>query len=317
MTTVSCAEMSELDLSTPVQRADRRPAIELRDVRRSFGRTVALDGATFSVSPGTVTGFVGPNGAGKTTAIRILLGLDRADGGEALVDGRPFRELERPGRTVGAVLDSAGFHPGRSGRAHLRAHADLVPAGHERVDELLEAVGLEGAADRAVGGYSLGMRRRLALATALLGEPAILVLDEPTNGLDPAGTRWLRELVRNFASDGGTVLVSSHVLAEVAHVAEEVVVIKGGRVVAEARIEDLAAANVVHVRTRNLRQLSAALQRSGAQAVKVDGDLLAVAGATPEEVGLVAAAERIPLIHLSVHHRSLEELFFDLTEDGR
>jgi ABC-2 type transport system ATP-binding protein len=215
--------------------------VAVDSLTKRFGDVTAVDGLTFSLEPGTVTGFVGPNGAGKTTTLRLLLGLVEPTAGEALVGGRTYRELEDPVRTVGAVLESSDFHPGRSGRDHLRVLAAAASIPDARVDEVLALVGLDAAAGRRVNGYSLGMRQRLGLAAALLGDPSLLVLDEPANGLDPAGVRWLRTLLRGFAERGGTVLVSSHVLAEVAQTVDQVVIIEGGQLVAVARIDELTA----------------------------------------------------------------------------
>jgi ABC-2 type transport system ATP-binding protein len=214
--------------------------VRVESLTKRFGDVTAVDRLTFSLQPGTVTGFVGPNGAGKTTTLRLLLGLAEPTAGEALVFGRRYRELENPALRVGAVLESNDFHPGRSGRDHLRVLARAAEIPDARADEVLELVGLNAAAGRRVRGYSLGMRRRLGLATALLGDPALLVLDEPANGLDPAGVRWLRTLLRGFAEQGGTVLVSSHVLAEIAQTVDHVVIIDRGRVVAVAPLDQLA-----------------------------------------------------------------------------
>jgi ABC-2 type transport system ATP-binding protein len=214
--------------------------VSVRSLTKRFGDVTAVDGLSFSLRPGSVTGFVGPNGAGKTTTLRLLLGLAEPTAGEALVFGRRYRELENPTRSVGAVLESNDFHPGRSGRDHLRVLARAAQIPELRVDEVLRLVGLEAAAGRRVKGYSLGMRQRLGLAAALLGDPALLVLDEPANGLDPAGVRWLRTLLREFAARGGTVLVSSHVLAEIAQTVDQVVIIERGRLVAVAPLDELA-----------------------------------------------------------------------------
>jgi ABC-2 type transport system ATP-binding protein len=214
--------------------------VSVRSLTKRFGDVTAVDGLTFSLRPGTVTGFVGPNGAGKTTTLRLLLGLAEPTTGQALVFGQRYRELENPALSVGAVLESNDFHPGRSGRDHLRVLARAAEIPDARVDELLALVGLEATAGRRVKGYSLGMRQRLGLATALLGDPALLVLDEPANGLDPAGVRWLRSLLRGFAERGGTVLVSSHVLAEIAQTVDQVVIIDRGRLVVAAPLAELA-----------------------------------------------------------------------------
>jgi ABC-2 type transport system ATP-binding protein len=207
---------------------------------KRFGDVTAVDQLTFSLRPGTVTGCVGPNGAGKTTTLRLLLGLAEPTAGAALVFGRRYRELENPAHSVGAVLESDDFHPGRSGRDHLRVLARAAEIPDARVEQALALVGLEADAERRVKGYSLGMRQRLGLAAALLGDPALLILDEPANGLDPAGMRWLRTFLRSFAERGGTVLVSSHVLAEIAQTVDQVLIIDRGRLVAIARLDELA-----------------------------------------------------------------------------
>ena len=216
------------------------PVVTVDALTKRFGRMVAVDALSFSLEAGTVTGFLGPNGAGKTTTLRLLLGLARPSGGEALVFGHRYRDLPNPTRRVGALLESNDFDPGRSGRNHLRALALAAGIGVERVQELLELVELDGAASRVVGGYSLGMRQRLGLAGALLGAPELLVLDEPANGLDAAGVHWLRGFLRQFAATGGTVLVSSHLLAEVAQSVDRVVIIDRGRQVATVAMADLA-----------------------------------------------------------------------------
>jgi ABC-2 type transport system ATP-binding protein len=214
--------------------------VTVRRLTKRYDGLAAVENLTFTLEAGTVTGFLGPNGAGKTTTLRLLLGLAAPSAGEALLFGRPYRELDAPTRRVGAVLESGDFHPGRSGRDHLRALAIAAVIPASRVDEVLELVELEGAADRRVGGYSLGMRQRLGLAGALLGDPELLILDEPANGLDPAGVHWLRRFLRGFADRGGTVLVSSHMLAEVGQTVDRVVIINRGRLVAAARLDQLA-----------------------------------------------------------------------------
>jgi ABC-2 type transport system ATP-binding protein len=218
------------------------PAIAVRGLTKSFRGRPAVADVNFDVFDGRVVGLLGPNGAGKTTTTRMILGLAAADSGQALLHGKPYRDLEQPARTVGAVLDSGGLHPGRTGRDHLRIGALQIGVPPARVDALLDEVGLHEAADRRVAGYSLGMRQRLALAAALLGEPSILVLDEPANGLDPAGMHWLRGIIRSFADAGGSVLLSSHVLSEVALVADDIVVIAQGKVAAAGELNATVAA---------------------------------------------------------------------------
>jgi ABC-2 type transport system ATP-binding protein len=215
--------------------------IQIGEVTKRFGQVTAVNGLSFDVQPGTVTGFLGPNGAGKTTTLRMLLGLVTPDSGTATINGAAYQDLPEPLRTVGAVLEAASFYPGRTARAQLRIQALAADADPGRVGDVLELTGLAGAADRRVGGFSLGMRQRLGLASALLAEPQVLILDEPTNGLDPEGVRWLRGLLRGFAADGGTVLVSSHLLAEVAQTVDAVVIIDHGRLVAQGPVAELTA----------------------------------------------------------------------------
>jgi ABC-2 type transport system ATP-binding protein len=217
------------------------PVVELSSLSKHYDEVVAVDDVSFSLAAGTITGFLGPNGAGKTTTLKVLLGLAEATAGEALVFGRRYRELEQPARCVGAVLESNDFHPGRSGRDHLRALAIAAEIPPSRIAEVLELVELSDKADRRVRTYSLGMRQRLGLAAALLGDPELLVLDEPANGLDPVGVHWLRGFLRRFAERGGSVLVSSHVLAEVAQAVDQVVIIDRGRLLANARLDELTS----------------------------------------------------------------------------
>jgi ABC-2 type transport system ATP-binding protein len=223
----------------PAQVRGREPVVTARSLTKRYGDVVAVDDVSFALEAGTVTGFLGPNGAGKTTTLRLLLGLAEPTAGEALILGRRYRELESPARRVGAVLESNDLHPGRSGRDHLRALALAAEIPGARVEDVLELVQLERAAGRRVKTYSLGMRQRLGLAAALLGDPELLILDEPANGLDPAGVRWLRTFLRRFAKQGGTVLVASHVLAEVAQAVDQVVIIDRGRLVAAAALDEL------------------------------------------------------------------------------
>ena len=283
---------------------------------KRYGSVQAVADLSFSVEAGRVTGFIGPNGAGKSTTLRMLLGLVRPDSGTASFDGHGYAQLEHPAGHVGAVLEDASFHPGRSGRNHLRvlAAAGSHPPG--RVDALLERVGLATAADRRVKGYSMGMRQRLGLAAALLGDPEVLILDEPANGLDPPGIRWIRGLLRTEAERGRAVLVSSHLLSELAQSVDDVVVIAGGELRASGPVEQvLGGANdpVTRVRSQDPRLLIAALRECG-HAIEIEsaGGLI-VRGATPEEVGRVAADQRVALVELGAATRSLEDAFLELT----
>ena len=290
--------------------------IEIDDVVKRYGDTIAVDGVSFVAPSGAVTGFLGPNGAGKTTTLRVLLGLARPDRGRAVVDGVAYADLPSPRRAVGAVIDDMGFHPGRSGRDHLRVIARAAGISPRRVDEVLEFVDLSAAADRGAGGYSQGMRQRLGLAAALLGDPGVLVLDEPANGLDPAGMAWLRQLLADWASQGRTVLFSSHVLSEVQMVADKVVIISDGRVVRDESLASLRdAAAAVVVRTDDRDRLATLAETAGWR-VRPDGsDRLVIHGASPAEVGAVATQEAIVLSELSAEApaRQLEDLFLDLT----
>ena len=288
--------------------------IEVSGLTKRYGSTVAVDGLGFRAERGRVTGFLGPNGAGKTTTLRILLGLVRPTSGTATIGGRPYAELEEPGRAVGAVLETTSFHPGRSGRSHLRVLAAAGGFPDARVDELLELVGLRDAASRRVGGYSLGMRQRLGLAAALLGEPEVLVLDEPANGLDPEGIRWLRTLLRGEADAGRTVLVSSHVLAELAQLADDAVIVHRGRFVTQGTVAELTAraAGGTRARSPEAERLAAALRQRGLEA-RVDGEAV-LTGAPPEQVGEAAAAAGVVLHELVAERASLEEAFLELTQ---
>jgi ABC-2 type transport system ATP-binding protein len=246
MSATGAAASSHIDARTkgPLDPADgaREPVVTASSLTKRYDDVVAVDKLNFSLEPGTVTGFLGPNGAGKTTTLRLLLGLAEPTAGEALVFGRRYDQLEQPTRRVGAVLESNDFHPGRSGRDHLRVLALAAEIPEGRVDEVLELVELRDAAERRVKTYSLGMRQRLGLATALLGDPELLILDEPANGLDPAGVHWLRRSLRRFAEQGRTVLVSSHLLAEAAQTVDQVVIINRGRLVASGRLDELTQA---------------------------------------------------------------------------
>ena len=290
--------------------------IEVERLSKRFRKTLAVDDLGFRVREGTITGFLGPNGAGKTTTLRIALGLVRPTSGKATIMGRLYRQLDSPTRQVGAVLEAASFHPGRTGRNHLRVLATCSGFPVSRVDEVLELVGLSGVdARRRVGGYSLGMRQRLSLGAALLGDPKVFVLDEPANGLDPQGIRWLRELLRALAARGRTILISSHVLAEIEQIADEVVIIHRGKFVAQATTAELAAraAGGIRVRSPEVERLRAVLGEAGIRVAAADGDLLSVADTTAAQVGELAAASRIVLHELVAEASSLEQAFLELT----
>ena len=293
------------------------PAIVAADsLTKRYGKLTAVDGLSFELEAGTVTGFLGPNGAGKTTTLRMLLGLAKPTGGSALVFGEPYARLQRPALRVGAVLEATDFHPGRSGRNHLRTLARATGLSDARVDEVLRLVELDAAKNRRVKGYSLGMRQRLGLASALLGDPELLVLDEPANGLDPEGVRWLRDFLRSFAAGGRTVLVSSHVLAEVAQTVDNVLIINRGRLVVESTLAQLTArvGGAVRVRSPQLAALREALAGEGIEATEAGG-VLFVRGAASERVGEIAAANAIVLHELVNESSSLEEVFLELTAD--
>ncbi|MEO6571446.1 MAG: ATP-binding cassette domain-containing protein [Ilumatobacteraceae bacterium] len=273
-----------------------------------------VDDLTFSVPAGRVTGFLGPNGSGKSTTMKIMLDLAAANEGRALIGGHRYRELTDPARTVGAMIESDAYHPGRSGRNHLRILADATDVSQQRVDDILEQVGLADAADRRAGAYSLGMRQRLGLAAALLGEPPVLILDEPGNGLDPQGIRTLRDLLRGHAAQGGTVFVSSHLLAEVEHLADDVIVINQGRLIAQGSLVELQQAASL-VRSLDSSRLAVVLEQAGAT-VRTDGDHhLVVRGMPIDEIGDRAFASGIAVHELSPHAGSLEELFLDWTSN--
>ena len=290
--------------------------IEVDNLTKRFRKTVAVENLSFKIPEGAVTAFLGPNGAGKTTTLRIILGLVRPTAGRATVLGKPYRELGDPVHEVGAVLEASSFHPGRSGRNHLRtvAAASGIPSG--RVEETLALVQMTADAGRRVGGYSLGMKQRLSLAAALLGDPKVLVLDEPANGLDPQGMRWLRELLRSLAAEGRTILISSHVLAEVEQVADEVVIIHRGRFVEQASTSELfaRAGGGIRVRTPAAERFRAILEEAGLTVGSAEGDLLVVGDGTTERIGELAAEHGIVLHELAAEKSTLEEAFLELTE---
>jgi ABC-2 type transport system ATP-binding protein len=293
------------------------PQLEVRNLTKRYGKTVAVDDLSFAVESGRVTGFLGPNGAGKTTTMRALLGLLRPTRGEALVEGRSPVEMADPLRTIGAALEATAFHPGRSGRNHLRTLAAAAGIPRTRVEAVLEMVELSGAADRRVKGYSLGMRQRLALAAALLGEPRILILDEPANGLDPQGMRWLRDLLRAQAAEGRTVLVSSHLLSEVAQTVDELVMIRRGKLIAQTTLAEFTAGggSQIRVRASKLDALEGALAEQGATIGRDGVEALLVGGLTGEQIGELALGRGIAIHELATQQRSLEERFIELMGD--
>ena len=287
--------------------------IEVEGLSKRFGKTQAVKDLGFRVEPGTITGFLGPNGAGKSTTLRAILGLVHQDEGSARVLGVPYRQLDRPLHRVGAVLEASEVHPGRTGRNHLRVLAAAAGLPRSRVEDVLALVELSSAAKRRVKGYSLGMRQRLGLASALLGDPEVLVLDEPANGLDPAGIRWLRDFLRSLAAEGRTILVSSHVLAEVAQTVDQVVIIHRGRLVQQAPIAQILAGaqGGTIVRSPELARLRRVLADAGGNSAGDDDSL--VVGLPPERVGELAAANGIVLHELRVEQATLEEVFLELT----
>jgi ABC-2 type transport system ATP-binding protein len=293
------------------------PALSVVGLTKRFGRVSAVDDLSFDVAAGTVTGFLGPNGAGKTTTLRMLLGLVRPTSGEALVHGRRYVELERPSAVVGAVLEAAGFHPGRTARDHLRVLATAARLPMTRVDEVLDEVELASAARRRVGGFSLGMRQRLGIAAALLGDPEVLVLDEPTNGLDPAGVHWLRALMRERADRGGTVLVSSHLLAELALAADHVVIIKDGRSVTSGTVAQIAPGGpAVRVRTPEAERLRQVLAARGVAVQRVADEEVLARDVDAAEVGQAVAAAGLLVYEMRVEQPDLEAAFLALTSDA-
>ena len=290
--------------------------IEVEGLTKRYGSTLAFDDLSFTVSPGTVTGFLGPNGAGKSTTMRAILGLVHPSAGSTAVLGVPYPSLDSPNKQVGALLETFDAHPGRSGRNHLRVLAVAGQIPRSRADEVLDLVELGSAGRRRVKGYSLGMRQRLGLAAALLGDPEVLVLDEPANGLDPQGVRWLRDFLRSLAGEGRTILVSSHVLAEVAQTVHEVVIIHRGRLVRHAAMADVEsmAAGATIVRSPDAVRLGTVLAEAGIDALPQSDGRLAV-GAEPERVGELAAAHGVVLHELTAQRATLEEVFLELTGD--
>jgi ABC-2 type transport system ATP-binding protein len=284
---------------------------------KRFGSVVAVDDLSFALAPGTITGFLGPNGAGKTTTLRMLLGLAAPTRGRALIFNRLYADLPQAPLRVGAVLEATDFHPGRSGRDHLRTLSRSASLPDSRVDEVLTLVELTHAAGRRVKGYSLGMRQRLGLAAALLGDPELLILDEPANGLDPEGVRWLRDFLRDFAAKGRTVLISSHVLAEVAQTADQVLIINHGKLVTESSLEQLTARveGSIRVRSPEITRLRAALAREQIETSPSNDHSLLAHGTTSDRVGDIAFAAGLPIHELASEASSLEDIFLTLTSE--
>ncbi|MET8352212.1 ATP-binding cassette domain-containing protein [Micromonospora sp. NPDC005206] len=293
--------------------------IEVRGLRKRYGSTVAVDDLSFTVESGMVTGFVGPNGAGKSTTMRIILGLDTADEGTALVGGRPYRTLTRPLRTVGALLDASAAHPGRSARNHLLwlARSNAIPA--RRVDEVLDLAGLATVAKRTVGGFSLGMRQRLGIAAALLGDPAVVIFDEPINGLDLEGIQWIRGLLRSLANQGRAVLISSHLMSELEDTADHLLVVGRGRLLADTTVREMvstASGDRVAVRTGMRTEAMTTLADAGALAAITDGETVIVSGLPVERVVELLTRRGVTFTGVSAHRASLEEAYMELTRDA-
>ncbi|MFD8817814.1 ABC transporter ATP-binding protein [Streptomyces sp. NPDC059627] len=293
--------------------------IKVSGLRKHFGRTVALDGMTFDVRPGVVTGFVGPNGAGKSTTMRVILGLDSADEGTALIGGKPYHSLRHPLSHVGSLLDAAALHPSRSARGHLLwlAHSQGMAA--RRVDVVLELVGLTSAARRKAGGYSLGMRQRLGIAAALLGDPATVMLDEPFNGMDPEGIIWIRGFLRSLAAQGRAVLVSSHLMSELQDTADRLVAVGRGKVIADTSVADLigaASESRVAVRTTAPQDTMRVLAEAGATVAAIGSDTITVSGLPPDRIVTALNKGGVPFSEVSAHRATLEEAYMELTRNA-
>jgi ABC-2 type transport system ATP-binding protein len=290
--------------------------IEVSGLRKRFGPTQALDGMTFTVMPGRVTGFVGPNGAGKSTTIRVILGLDAPDEGHALVAGQPYQKLSHPLRHVGALVDAAALQPSRTGRNHLLwlAHSQRMTS--NRVDAVIDLVGLATAGSRRAGGYSLGMRQRLGIAAALLGDPPVVIMDEPFNGMDPEGIIWMRQLLRKLAAEGRAILVSSHLMSELQDIADHIIVVGRGKVLADAGVEELivgASSDQVLLRTPVPADAARALQGSGASATILDDDTLSVSGLAAQHIVEALAQAHVPFSEVTAQRARLEDVYLQLT----
>ncbi len=299
--------------------SERNPMIEVIAMTKRYGEMTAVDDVSFTIQPGKVTGFLGPNGAGKSTTMRVILGLDAPTSGRALIDGRPYADLPAPLSTVGALLDSKGVHRGRTALNHLRALAATHGIPRARVDEVIGLTGLESVAGKRVGSFSLGMGQRLGIAAALLGDPEILILDEPVNGLDPEGVLWVRNLARSLAREGRTVFLSSHLMSEVAQTADQVVVIGRGRILADASLEDFlngATRRGVRIRSPRMGEFADALVHRGWEVTPLPDGAAQVMGATSEEVGEAAAQGGFVLHELTPVGSTLEEAYMELTHEA-
>ena len=293
--------------------------IEVNELRKRFGPTIALDGMSFSVQPGQVTGFVGPNGAGKSTTMRVILGLDAPDKGNALIGGKPYVSLRHPMRLVGSLLDAGALQPSRTARNHLLwlAHSQGLRA--NRVDEVIEEAGLDKVARRRAGGYSLGMRQRLGIAAAMLGNPAVIMLDEPFNGMDPEGIVWMRTFLRSLATQGRAVLVSSHLMSELQDTADHLVVVGRGKVIADTTLASLLAAasgDRVVLRTSAVSDATAVLQHAGASVAVIAPLTLTIAGMSPEQVVALLSEKLVPFSEVSAHRATLEQAYMELTKEA-
>ena len=293
--------------------------IEVRGLRKSFGPTLALDDMTFTVAPGQVTGFVGPNGAGKTTTMRVILGLDAPDEGAALVGGQRYAALHRPLTHLGSLLDAAALQPSRTGRNHLLWLAHSQGLGARRVDEVIALAGLQKAARRKAGGFSLGMRQRLGIAAALLGDPPVLMLDEPFNGMDPEGIVWMRGFLAALAAEGRAVLVSSHLMSELQEVAGHLVIVGRGTVIADTSVADMiasASADRVTVRTSARWDAATVLPNAGATVADAEGGVLTVSGLAAERITALLGGSKVPFSEVTAHRATLEEAYMELTRDA-
>ena len=293
--------------------------IEVTGLRKRFGPTLALDGTTFGVQPGQVTGFVGPNGAGKSTTMRVILGLDAADEGTALVGGQPYQTLRHPLSHVGALLDAGALQPSRSARNHLLWLAHSQGLGGRRVDEVVEAAGLQSAIRRRAGGFSLGMRQRLGIAAALLGDPPVLMMDEPFNGMDPEGIVWMRGFLRALAAEGRAVFVSSHLMSELEDAADHLVVIGHGKVIADTSVSDMIAAaseDRVELRTAARAEAMTVLAHEGAEVATTAPGMLTISGLSAEQIVAALTESRVPFAEVTAHRATLEEAYMELTRDA-